>query len=387
MARTSGDPSILRQLNSAAALRALMEAPGALTVAQLGSVIGVTRPPAERIVNELIAGSWAEEEPPTAARQVGRPARRYRFRADAGHVIGIDIGAHKTLAAAADLRGDVRAERRAALDPEMGAAARLAAARDNALACLQSAGLAPDGLLAAGIGTSGVIDERGQVALCSILPEWTGLDLTATAGEFLPGVPVLVENDVRLGALAEHWRGAAQGAEDVILLHAGRRLSAGLLLGGRPRRGSHGAAGEIGHLSYLNWMHSFERFADYREGEHGPAAGAEPAARVFAALRDGDRQAGYLVDAFARELADGLAAMVLAVDPEIVVIGGGLSRAGELLAGPVRRHLAAHCLFPPEVAVSGLGDEAVALGAVRLAADGVKERLLTGPLRPAPALG
>lgn len=389
MTRSSGDSSLLRQLNSAAVLRALLAAPGALTVAELARAVGVSRPPAEQIVADLVRARWAEEEPPLegSARTVGRPARRYRFRADAGSVLGIDIGAHKTLAVTADLRGAVLATRRLRLDPVWNADRRLAAVRRNALACVAQAGTAPEALLAAGIGSTGVIDGEGRVALSQLLPEWTGLDLAGAARGFLP-CPVLVDNDIRLGALAEHWRGAARGVPDVVLLHAGRRLSAGVVIGGLPRRGAHGAAGEIGNLASLDWAHSFERFdGRHRSAGDGDPGGGDPgdaARRVFAALRDGDRRAGYLVDAFARELAEGLAAMVLALDPDVVVIGGGLSRAGELLAEPVRRHLGSRCLFPPKVVASELGDEAVALGAVRLALTHMETGLLSNPMSEGP---
>ncbi|WP_405687946.1 ROK family protein [Streptomyces sp. NBC_01387] len=387
MTRTSGDPSLLRRMNAAAALRELMQADRPLTVAELARRVGITRPPTESIVADLVAGSWAQEQlpEPEDVRSAGRPARRYRFRADAGRVLGIDIGAHKTLAVVTDLRGTVLAERRTSLSPEEGATGRLAAVRRNAVRCLSAAGSSRQRLTAAGIGTTGVVDDEGRVALSHVLPEWTGLDLRSAVGRWL-SCPVLVENDMRLGALGERWRGAARDADDVVLLHAGRRLSTGLLLDGRPRRGSHGAAGEIGHLAYLNWLHSFERFAPYDDPAAGEERPAEAAQRVFEAARHGDRAAAELVDAFARELAAGLAAMVLAIDPDIVVIGGGLSRTGELLAGPVRGYLSDHCLFPPRVATSELGDEAVALGAVRHALDHVERSLLAGDLPALPSV-
>ncbi|MGA5064252.1 ROK family protein [Streptomyces exfoliatus] len=96
---------------------------------------------------------------------------------------------------------------------------------------------------------------------------------------------------------------------------------------------------------------------------------------VFAAAEAGDPQAVARVDRFARVVAQGLAAMVLTVNPDLVVIGGGLSRAGDAVASPVRDHLGRLCLDPPEVVVSTLGTEAVSLGAVRLALEHLNTEL------------
>ncbi|MDG4859518.1 hypothetical protein P8605_15365 [Streptomyces sp. T-3] len=82
-----------------------------------------------------------------------------------------------------------------------------------------------------------------------------------------------------------------------------------------------------------------------------------------------------ILDDFRADLSTGIAAMVLAVDPELVVIGGGLSRGGPTLLGRIARHLAPLCVCPPELALSQLGDGSVALGAVRIALDLVEERL------------
>ncbi|MFJ8914807.1 ROK family protein [Amycolatopsis sp. NPDC102389] len=319
MARLSrGDPSLLRRLNAIAVLRALYAAEE-LTLAELVKASEVSRPTVEEIAADLGEQGLVEEVPlsPDAPRPVGRPAKRYRFRPESGHVAGLEIGPRQTLCLVADLRGEVVGRAQAGLTPEMAAADRLGTARQVLGAAVE--GHANVRLL--GIGTTGVVS-GGKVVRDHRLPGWTGLDLPA---EFGGGCPVLAGNDTKLATLAEHWRGAAHGLDDVVYVQAGRTVSLGLLLGGKLHDGHHGAAGEIGAL----------------------------------------RQAGGSVEL--------VAATVLAVDPQLVVIGGGK----DPLATTLRAELARLCLFPVHVATSTLGEDAVALGAVRLALSRVERELFS----------
>jgi len=191
----------------------------------------------------------------------------------------------------------------------------------------------------------------------------------------LTTVPVRRARSAAKTTLAEHWRGAARDTSDVVYLLVGRSISLGLLLGGKLHAGYNGAAGEIGILRDLGWYTALDRFLSY--GKDDPAAGpsSEAAKRVFDAVRRGDRGAKAVVAAFVADLATGVAATVLTVDPQLVVIGGGLSQAGDLLAEPLRAQLTRLCLFPVQVETSILGDESVALGAIRLALDHVEAEL------------
>ncbi|MEU6281953.1 ROK family protein [Streptomyces sp. NPDC047028] len=171
--------------------------------------------------------------------------------------------------------------------------------------------------------------------------------------------PALVENDANLAAVAEHWRGAAQDSADFIHLLIGHRTGAAVVLGGRLHRGRAGAAGEIAGLAILG-LDGTDRTA---------LRGGDDVAHVFTAAAEGEPSAVERVHHFASTYALGTAAMVLTVNPDLVVVGGGISRAGETLTGPLRRYLEDLCIDPPEVRVSELGVEAVALGAVRLGLD------------------
>lgn len=350
---SGGDPTLLRRLNVQAVLRVLRQAEP-MTLTQIGKAAALSRQTVDVAIAELAEGGWIDEVAPE--RGVGRPARRYRFRAEAGHVLGIDVGVTSARLLLADLDGTVIASRNAEITPDRGGPGRLDSIRESAAEFL--AENPHTRLRALCIGVPGIVDAHGRVRLSTPLPEWNGVDLAGISSTWF-GCPAYVENDANLAALAEHWRGAARYADDFIQLITGKRSGAGMMLGGRLHRGRGGAAGEIGALAVLGW--ESDAMNDVRT--------APDAAKIFADAQTGDSEAAGRVDRFARVLAQGIAAMVLTVNPDLIVIGGGLSQAGEAMAGPVRGHLEKLCLDPPQVATSTVGVEAVALGAVRFTLD------------------
>ncbi|MGW1893621.1 ROK family protein [Streptomyces sp. NPDC002004] len=366
----SGDPSLLRRLNAAAALRVLRERDD-VTVPELAALIGVSRPTAQDLTAQLLReGRLVELR--RGAGGVGRPARRYRFRAEAGHVLGVDIGAHKVLVHAADLLGRTVVTQRVAVTPELPAAARLDAVRSAIAGCLGRPEAAQVRPLATGVGTSGMVDRAGRVTESDSLPGWTGLDLARELADAAPG-PVLVGNDIQLATLAECTGGVAVGVRDCVYLYVGNRLGIGLWLHGRLHRGHHGAAGEM--VGGDGWERSYQRLLDWFAGHRGDGEPTrENAARaVVAAAAAGDGGARYTLRAFAECLADSLARHVAVLDPASVVLGGGVSRAGALLGEPFAERLAALCPAPPTVLTSALGEESTAIGAARLALDHVEQ--------------
>ncbi|HUR07463.1 MAG TPA: ROK family transcriptional regulator [Nonomuraea sp.] len=371
-----GDLSRLRQLNALAAIRTLRGEP-ALTVTELSRRTGLSRASTEDVVRELLDRGWVVETEPTTG-TVGRPARRYRFRADAGHVLGVDIGGHKILAVVADLDGEPRHSSRVAVTPAMGRRERLAAVDRAVSDCLAGAGVSASEMWATGVATTGLVDGTGRVMLSEALPEWTGVDLAAHLGRIVAG-PILVENDCKLAALAESWRGVARYAKDVVFLLAGLRTGAGLIIDGKLHRGFGNAAGEIGALPVAGWIRAQEQLKS-RPGHPSEVAGDPDsiAADLFSAARNGDRRAASAVRRYVKDLAVGASALVLTLDPELVVIGGGFSRSADLIVEPLRRELDRWCIRTPEVRVSAFADEGVALGAVRLALDHVEQALRGG---------
>ncbi|MFF5563042.1 ROK family protein [Streptomyces sp. NPDC012623] len=377
MATTGTDLSRMREMNQLSIVWALRgNTPS--TVTELAGRAGLSRPAVDVLVQTLVADGWAEVDEPGASSVVGRPARRFRFRADAGHVLGIDIGVHKILVMLSDLEGNlVRTVRRPA-DPEAAPEARLAAVDGVIDEVLASAGMTPADLWAVTVGVTGPVDATGRTTLFTPLPGWHTTDPVGHLGARFT-CPIQVENDCKLAAVAERWKGVAQDADDIVFLLGGLRTGAGLILDGALRRGHGGAAGEIGALKAVRWL-AAPGHLESCPGVPATAAPGEAAAWVFQAARDGDRAAKTAVRRYTRDLAVGVAALVLALDPQVVVYGGGFSRSADVILGPLRRELAKHCLRLPDLRTSTLGDESVALGAVRLALDEVDSRLLSDGL-------
>ena len=390
----TGDSSLLRRLNLAAALGAFLESEP-LTLRELRAVVGVSRPTAEDLLADLLAEGRVEETTPprqsSEARGAGRPARYFRFRAESGYVSGLDIGAHKAMAVVTDLRGRTLATHRVELDPELPASDRVRAAVEAAHNSWAQANLGPTDITGIACGVTGALraaegvhDVRegpfGEGLAPYSLPGFTEIDV---AGELSAGLgkPVAVANDVKLAALAEHWKGAAREHRDIVYMFAGHRAGAGVLIGGQVHQGRHGAAGEIGVFPMLGWEAAMARLharGAVLADEQGAGPGSEGELVITSAARQDPESLAVLIG-FAEALARGAAVLALAVDPEVIVLGGGMSRGGAIIAEPFRRELAKLTLVPLDVITSTMGADSVALGAARMALDTVIAELLTVP--------
>ncbi|MGW3498406.1 ROK family transcriptional regulator [Streptomyces sp. NPDC001020] len=370
---TGGDPSLLRRINSAVVLHAL-RAVDCATLTEITRVTGLSRPTVEGVVEGLIevglvVETAAEEG---AARRQGRPARRFRFRAEAGHLLGLDVGAHRVTALLADLDGRELGTLSKTVSETASADERLERLRGTVAELLRRSGVARGSLRAVGVGSPGIVDADGTVRLGMALPEWTGLRLGERLSRSFK-CPVLVENDANAAAVAEHWKGAAADSDDIVFVLAGLSPGAGSLIGGRLHRGYGGAAGEVGALHLLGHEAAPETLLSTTDEPLHPLD-EQQVADVFALAREGNLRARAAVDRFIQRLVHDVAALVLALDPELVVIGGWAAGLDGVL-DPLRRELARYCLRPPRVALSQLGEAVVATGALRLALDHVEEEL------------
>jgi predicted NBD/HSP70 family sugar kinase len=383
LATTGSDLSRLRELNSLSIVRALRDHPPS-TVTELSQRTGLSRPAVDVIAQGLVTDGWASVLEPGASSAVGRPARRYRFQAGAGHVLGVDVGVHKILALLADLDGNIVQTVRHSVAPDAGPAARLAELDEVIDACVAEAGKSPADIWAVTVAVTGAVDAAGRTSFFTPLPGWQSVDLATHLGVRF-ACPVLVENDCKLAALAERWKGAARDADDIVYLLAGMRNGAGLIIDGVLRRGFGGAAGEIGALKQVRWLNAPEHLQNC-PGVPDTVEPDDAAAWVFNAAREGNRAARTAVNRYVKDLAVGAAALVLTLDPQVVIFGGGFSRSADLVLDPLRAELQRLCLRMPEVRASTLGADSVALGALKLSLHEVDDRLfsagLSAPVAP-----
>ncbi|MQY10654.1 N-acetylglucosamine repressor [Streptomyces sp. RB5] len=370
---TGGDPSLLRRINSAVVLHALRDAE-ILTLTELVSVTGLSRPTLEGVIEGLVESGLVVEAAaePSKSRRQGRPARRFRFHAESGHLLGIEIGPHRVSALLSDLEGQLRGSVSRDVAEDAAAEERLEKTRAAVGDLLRRSGVPRSSLRAVGVGTPGIVEADGTVRLGTAIPGWTGLRL----GERLQRsfrCPVIVENDANAAAVAEHWRGAARDSSDLVFVLAGLSPGAGALIGGRLHRGFGGAAGEIGALHLLG-REAFPEKLLSTTGEPLHPLDETAVAHVFSRAAAGEAGARDAVERFLQRLVHDVAALVLALDPELVIVGGWAAGLDGVLE-PLRRELDRYCLRPPQVKQSMLGDSAIATGALRLALDHLEHEL------------
>ena len=337
---------------------------GPARVTELVARTELSRPTVDAVAEELLRLGWLEEVAVEPQRRRGRPARTLAFRAHAGYLAGLDIGEVKVRTAVADLAGSIVAERMHVFEEED----RLPQVRTTMAATLADAGLRRGDLFGACIGCTGAMDTpRGRVLFSSIFPD--GFQLAAALAPILG--PATVENDCNLAVIAERWQGAAQGVDDVVCVLAGERMGAGIVVGGKLMRGHAGVAGELAFLGAFEHEHGAQGIAQLVRELSNDAPEA-----VFAAAGRGDVQALQIVERAERWAGHGIVTTAQIVNPEVVVIGGGVARAGEVLLGPLRARLERMVRLPPRLVASPLAERGPLLGALKLALDELEPRLL-----------
>jgi len=418
MQRSTPTSLLLRRMTASAVLDALRSG-GPMTGSDLIDATGLARPTVHVVCNDLIRLGWireTEHRRPDSRR--GRPARVYEFQSRAGFVLGVDATDRVTVRLA-DLRGDrVASSSEPLAHVSVPADDRVAAICRQIGRVLARAGVEPSRVLAVTVGVPTSVDADGRpLGREAYLPGLPGRDLgPEIGGQF--GWPVLVENDANLAAWGERWRGVAAGVDDLVVMLADERLGSGLFSDGRPVRGRRGGAGELRLLELVErvggtygiaWLlRALGAAAVAGLGPSGPAgpkggrgrvlwelAGGDPTAvetaTVLEAARGGDEVALEVVDEVAGRMAHAIAAVAGLLNPELVVISGAVAGAGDLFLHRIRDRLVPDLIdMPPRLAMSSLGDQAVVVGAVRMALDHVEASLLgspgAAPWKEAPAL-
>ncbi|MEU0074686.1 ROK family transcriptional regulator [Streptomyces sp. NPDC006332] len=378
----------LRATNAAAVLAAVRSTDPHPRLSTLAEATKLSRPTVEAIVEELTDRGLIEVAPAVSARgqrSPGRPARRFRFRPHAGFVVGVDVRPRSVSACLADLDGRAVAVERKAVRADLGGPARARAVVSVVRDAIDRAG-ADARVWAATIGTPGLVDRSNtRIRQADNLKGWAETDVVATLRDAL-GCPVAVENDANLAALGEQWRGVGGSADEMVFVLLGERLGAGVITGGRLLRGHRGAAGEIGFIRFPGSPSSrpgLEPLDGAAPDRENP--GRHTGADLVRAAAEGDPHAVSAITSYGRRLAAGIAPVLLALDPAVVVLGTGLFAdpallpAGEILLSATEEEAGSLLVDLPRWRLSSLGDEAVITGAVRFALSSVEEVLRTRP--------
>ncbi len=299
------------------------------------------------------------------------------------HVIALDVGGTGMKAALVGADGTLLHRARRSTGRAQGPEAVVAGILDFATE-LHAHGVErygePAG--AAGIAVPGIVDETDGTAVYSANLGWRDVPLRSLLADRL-GMPVALGHDVRTGGLAEGRIGAGRGTDRFLFLALGTGIAGAIGIGGRVEAGAHGFAGEIGHIVVrpggtdcpCGQRGCLERYASASAvGAAWAAACGDAdadAADCARAVASGDPNAVRVWQEAVDALADGLLTAVTLLDPRILIIGGGLAEAGEVLFRPLREAVRRRITFQtaPALVPAALGDSAGCLGAGLLARD------------------
>ena len=375
--RKPGSQTALRTQNVQRVVRTLTTV-GACTQAELARHTGLSTATVSSIVRSMIDRGLVTTSPTTSS---GRRALLVRLAGRGVVAVGVDLGRTHVRVCLATLGYEVVAERAITLSRGYAPRSGIAAAAALLATLLAENDLPRTAVLGVGVGIPGPIDNRsGTVLAGPMWPEWAGLDAGRTLREALD-LPVLIDNDANLGALAEVTWGPHSEVENLVFLKLGSGIGCGLIVAGEPYHGHLGLAGEIGHSPIS------DTGPQCRCGNRGCLEMAASTTTMVELLDRGGAERITTADIARNALAGdtatlrviedagmatgrALASVVNLINPEVVVVGGPLATLDGLLLGPIERGLLRYAVpvagETTRLAVSSLGDRAEALGAAAL---------------------
>ncbi|HEY3014865.1 MAG TPA: ROK family transcriptional regulator [Nocardioides sp.] len=378
-------PRLITLVGNQRRLTEVLRALGPSTRADLAGATGLSRATISATLGDLAdIGLIIEPGGTTPAGPAGgRPASVVQLSSAAGVAVGVDIGRRHLNVAVADLAHSVLAENGLRLAPheEHTASIMLDRAATLVREALAEAGHSIEDVVGVGLGLPApVVTSTGLIGASNILPAWSGLTPADELSSRL-GVPVCVENDANLGALSEHLWGAGRASKSLVYLKLATGIGGGMVIDGRLFRGVSGTAGEIGHLTLdaqgdvcrcgnrgcLELVAGGTALVEVLRRTHPEVQTLPDLVRLAMA---GDAPCRRLVADAGTHLGVALGGMVNLINPDMVVVGGELGRAGNVLLDPLR-HALSRSAVPSAVdavtVVQGvLGDRAEVLGAVAL---------------------
>ncbi|WP_138442429.1 ROK family transcriptional regulator [Sinomonas susongensis] len=377
--RTPGSQTSLREANRARIIDVIKKY-GGLTQVELAGATGLSPATVSNIVKELSTSGVLHT---TQSIRSGRRAQRVTLAHTLGLVVGVHFSARHMRIALADVAHTVVTENHMPLAKDYRADNELDRVSLLLSDMLESVEASRDEVLAVGLAIPAPYDRgSGTIARSGIMRGWDGVEIADSLGRRL-GRPVYVDNAANLAALAEARLGAARGKRNVITLDVGDGIGAGLLLNGQVFRGNHGIAGEFGHFTVR------ENGVLCRCGNRGCLETVAGGPAIIDGLRDhlgslnlgdvvvqamsGDARCIRAIAEAGKHIGLATANLCNLLDPERIVVGGELSRGGELLLGPMRHAVERSIIvgeeLMPDIVQAQLGLRAATLGAVAYAID------------------
>ncbi|HYT66506.1 MAG TPA: ROK family transcriptional regulator [Vicinamibacterales bacterium] len=378
----------LRALNIDRVLSVAMDRPGTFTRAELIEATGLSAPTVGTMSARLIKAGVITDLG-TAPSRGGRRPSLMEFNARHGYIAGVDLGPTRTRFAVGDLRGVRLAQHIAATPTADTPAAVLDHLAGTLRGVLRKARVPLDRLLMVVAGVPGAVDiKRDEVVLAPNLHGWRDVPMRCILQKALGGTSVLVENDVNLALLGEHWQGAARGHRNCVFIFVGTGIGAAILIDGELHRGNHFMAGEIAMMcmgpEYVNTDFGprgcLESLAglDALRARWPRAPRDDPGGwltQLIAAAESGDLEARHAVEETARLIGIATANVVAVVDPSLIVLGGAMFAQAGPLVGYVRDVVERIARTPFQIVLSELGKEAPLAGCLLVAASEARKHL------------
>lgn len=381
-------------MNKEAVLDLIRKTPEGISRAEIAQLLDVSRSTVSVIVDDFIAAGLVIERGVGVSRGGRRPIV-LQVNAEAGRVVGVDMGATHVLVIVADLQGKVLAETETPLDIAQGPEIYLRQTYNLVTDSLQAAQCTFADVRAIGVGVPGpVIADKGIVSAPPIMPGWDDFAIRQRLRDQWRK-PITLDNDADLGALGEWAYGSGQGESNLVYIKIGTGIGCGILLDGQIYHGVLGTAGEIGHVTIsedgppctcgnygcLEAMAGGRAIAQraqlaIKAGQRTQLMdmnhGHEITARdVALAAQAGDTVSQQLLNDAGRHIGSAIASLINLLNPGVVLIGGGVTNAGDFLLGPIRQAVNERTMRPSlraaRIERAGLGRRSTALGAVSLA--------------------
>ena len=305
------------------------------------------------------------------------------------YVFGIDIGGTTVKCGLFTVKGEVLEKWEIPTRTENNGAAILPDVADTVLKKIQEKGLAKEEIAGIGIGVPGPVNEQGEVPGAVNL-HWGYVNLAGDM-EKMTGLRVKAGNDANVAALGEMWKGGGAGCQSIVMVTLGTGVGGGIINNGKIVTGAHGAGGEIGHIHVTDDVE-----CNCNCGNHGcleqvtsatgitylanrrlkkddrPSmlrGGEVNAKTVFDAVKAGDELAKEVAEEFGKYLGTALASVACVVDPEVFVIGGGVSKAGQIILDYIKKYYAQYAFMTCKqagFALAKLGNDAGIYGAAKM---------------------
>jgi predicted NBD/HSP70 family sugar kinase len=384
----AGDQQLLKQINRMALVRQLCGAPG-LSRAALAEAVGLTKSTVSLLVRELLDEGWLSESELVATGALGRRATPLRLDPGRLALLGADLGVGGARVVATDLLGAVLAERALPYPDLSDPAACVGLIADELVAMAADAALAGRAPLGLGIGVPGVVDDATGVLRYAPHLGWRDVDVLGRlrarfAATALAALPLFIQNEANVAALAELEFAGQVGADPLIYLSIGYGVGAGIVVNGRLLTGLYGFAGEVGHTilqqggppcscgrrGCADALIGLRAVMDQVYGNPGHPE-PERLERLFAQTGAGEAAACRAVEAAGRHMGVLLNNLWVAFDPMCIVVGGAALRLGERFLAPgravLRDYADATQLPAPTIRTPHFGANAIAIGGAAMA--------------------